>query len=172
MQNCGTYCCAISKMVSAVWQWFSSFLLKIDILWCSSLCVLTQPAFVSTSCYIYWFWFILLLYLWILETQRSPLGSWAGLWLLKLLQSRCSAYLSSVPSLAAVAHLSDDSLRQNEHRKSNECVIFSPCLTAAKLFIESLLCIGNASLYSGFVNGWQRHCSQHGYYWQPGYHPK
>lgn len=112
-------------MFSAERQWFSSFLLEIDILWCVSLCVLTQPAFVSASFYIYQFWFILLLYLWLLETQRRPLGSWAGLWVLKLVQSRCLHTSRVCPALQLLlTSLSDDSLCHNEHKNRVECVIF------------------------------------------------
>lgn len=73
--------------------------------WCLWLSVWPSRHLFAHTLHMHWFWVIPLLHPWLLKTQRGPLGSWSGLWILKLVGPRRTASLRCVSSLAAVAHL-------------------------------------------------------------------
>lgn len=97
--------------------------------WRVSLRALTQLASVSAAFYIHWFWFIR--HLWLLKTQRRPLGGWSGFWVLKPVQPRCSASLHCVSSLAAVAHLAERWLTTPK-RTQKQCWMCDLCTFASQ----------------------------------------
>lgn len=108
MRKRSVFCPVVSDMFFSAEWWCSSFLWKTHTLWCTidvSGSVFDPVGISLHTLHMHWFWVIPLLHPWLLKTQRGPLGSWSGLWILKLVGPRRTASLRCMSSLAAVAHL-------------------------------------------------------------------